>query len=87
MKSEENKVLPNRNKILKIYARFYTELYSSTLQDQHPSQRNTSPDSSEAPPIMTTEVKKTLNKNEKENKATGIDHLRSDAMDLIDPFA
>ena len=38
----------------------YTELYSSTPQDQHPTLKITNPDSSEVPPIMTSEVKKTL---------------------------
>ena len=33
MKNEEN---TNRNEIPKICTRFYTELYSSTPQDQHP---------------------------------------------------
>ena len=47
-------------KILKICAHFYTKLYSSTLQDQHRSQKNTSPDS--------LEVKKTL-KEMKNSKA------------------
>ena len=60
IKIEENEVQTDRNEILKICARFYIELYSSTLQDQHPSLKNTSQDSSEVPPIMTSEVKKTL---------------------------
>ena len=70
-----------KNEILKICVRFYTELYSSTLQDQHPSLQNTSPDASEVPPIMTSEVKKTL-KEMKNNKAQGIDDLTSDVMIL-----
>ena len=64
-----------------ICARFYRELYSSPLQDQHPSLKNTSPDSSKVPLIMTSEVKKTLNEI-KSNKAAGIDKLASDAMIL-----
>ena len=64
-----------------ICARFYTELYSSTFQDQHPSLKNTSSDSSEVPLIMISEVKKTLNEI-KSNKATGIDKLASDVMIL-----
>ena len=59
-KNEENKIQTDRNEILKICTRFYTELYSSTPQDQHPSLKITNPDSSEVPPIMTSEVKKTL---------------------------
>ena len=51
------------NEILKICTRFYTELYSSTFQDQHPSLENASPESSEIPPIMTSEVKKTTTTN------------------------
>ena len=35
MKNEENDVQTDRNEILKICPCFYTELYSSTLQDQH----------------------------------------------------
>ena len=51
----------NRNEILKGFSRFYTELYGSTLQDRHPSQKNSNPDTPKIPPIMTSEVKKTLN--------------------------
>ena len=65
--------------ILKVCGRFYTELYSSTLQDQHPSLENTCPDSSEVSPIMTSEVKKPL-KEMKNNAAPGIDKLTSDVM-------
>ena len=43
--NEENEVLTDGNEILKICARFYTEMYSSTLQDQHRSLKNISPDS------------------------------------------
>ena len=71
MKNEENEVQIDKNEILKICARFYTELYSSTLQDQHFSLKNTIPDSSEVPPIMTSEVRKTL-KEMKSNRAPGI---------------
>ena len=59
MKNEENEVHTDRNEIMKVCARFYTELCSSTLQDQHSSLKITNPDSSEAPPIMTSEVKNT----------------------------
>ena len=47
----------------------------------YPSLKNTSPDSSEFPLIMTSEVKKTL-KGMKNNKAPGIDNLTSDVMIL-----
>ena len=40
----KNGVQIDRNEILKICESFYTELYSSTRQDQHPSLKNTSPD-------------------------------------------
>ena len=53
MKNEKNEVQTDRNEILKICARFYTEVYRSTLQNQHPSLKNTSPDSSEVPLTMT----------------------------------
>ena len=78
MNNEENEVQTDRNEILKVCARFYTELYSSTLQDQHPSLKITNPDSSEVPSIMTSEVKKTLGKMK--NKAPAIDKLTSDIM-------
>ena len=81
MKNEENKTQTDRNEILKICTRFYTELYSSTPQDQHPSLKIANPDSSEDPSIMTSEVKKTL-KEMKNNKAPGIDNLTSDIMIL-----
>ena len=82
MKNEENEVQTEGNEILKVCGCFYTELHSSTLQDQHPSLKNiTSPDSSEVPLIMTSEVKKTM-KEMKNNKALGIDNLTSDAMIL-----
>ena len=81
MKNEENEVQTDRNEILKICARFYTELYNSTLQDKHPSLKNTSSDSSEVLPIMTSEVNKTL-KEMKNNMAPGIDNLTSDVMIL-----
>ena len=73
MKNEENKIQTDRNDILKICTRFYTELYSSTPQDQHPSPKITNIDSLEVPPIMASEVKKTL--KEIKNKAPGIDSL------------
>ena len=66
---------------MKICTRFYTEQYSSTSQDQHPSIQITNPDSSEVSPIMTSEVKKTL-KEMKNNKAPDIDNLISDIMIL-----
>ena len=81
MKDEENEVQTDRNEILKIRACFYTELCSSTFQDQHPSPKNTSPDSSDVPPIMTPEVKKPL-KEMKNNKAPDIDKLTADIMIL-----
>ena len=81
MKNEKTKVRTDRKEILMICARFYTELYSSPLHDQHPSLKNTSPDSSEVPLIMISEVKKTLNEI-KSNNATGIDKLASDVMIL-----
>ena len=64
---------------MKVCARFYTELYSFTLQDQYPSLKNINPDSPEVPPIMTSEVKKTL-KEMKNNKAACIDNLTSDMI-------
>ena len=81
MKNEENKIQADRNEILKTCTRFYTELYSSTPQDQHPSLKITNSDSSEVPTIMTSEVKKTLKEMEN-NKAPGIDNLTSDIMKL-----
>ena len=66
IKYDENKIQTDRNEILKICTRLYTELYSSTPQDQHPTLKITNPDSSEVPPVMTSEVKKTL----KEMKTT-----------------
>ena len=47
------------------------------------SLNNTYPDSSEVPPVMTSEVKRTLKKKQKKNnnnKAPGIDNLTSDVM-------
>ena len=57
MKNEENEVQTDRNEIRKIWARLYTDLYSSTLQYRLSWLGNTMPDSSEVPPIMTSEVK------------------------------
>ena len=68
MKNKENEVQTDRNEILKVRARFYTELYSSTLQDQHPSLKTTNTDYSGVPPIMTSEVKKTMKEMKKANK-------------------
>ena len=78
MKNNENEVQTDRNEIPKkrVCTRFYTELYSSTLQDQHPSLKITNPDSSEVPPVLTLEVKKTL--RHMKSKARGIDNLTSD---------
>ena len=81
MQNEENKIQTERNEILKICTLFYTELYSSTPQDQHPKLKITNPDSLEVPPIMTSEVKKTL-KEMKNNKAPGIHNLSSDIKTL-----
>ena len=81
----ENEVQTDRNEIPKVCARFYTELYCSTLQDQHPSLETTNPDSSKVPPIMTSEVKKSLREKktkQKNNKVPGIDNLTSDFMIL-----
>ena len=74
MKNEENEVQTDKIEILEIYARCYTELYNFTLQDQHPSLKNTSP----VLLIMTSEVKKSL--KEMKNKAPSIDNLTSDVM-------
>ena len=71
----------DRNEILMICASFYAELCNSALQDQHPVLENTSPDSSEVLPIMTSEVKKTL-KEMKSSKAPGIGNLISYVMIL-----
>ena len=79
IKNEENKIQTDRNEILKICSRFYSELYSSTSQYQHPSPKITNTDSSEDPPIMTSEVKKTM-KEMKNIKAPGIDNLTSDVV-------
>ena len=76
-----NKIQTDRNEILKICTRFYTELYSYTPQDQYPTLKITNPDSLEVPPIMTSEVKKTQ-KEMKNNKAPGIDNQTSDIMKL-----
>ena len=81
IKNEETKIQTDRNEILKICTRFYTELYSSAPKDQHPSLKITNSDSSEVPPILTPAVKKTL-KEMKNNKAPGIDNLTSDTMIL-----
>ena len=78
IKNEENEVQADRNELLKIY--IYTKLHSSRPQDQHPSLKNTSPDSSEVPPTMRSEVKKIL--KGMKNKAKGIDKLTSDVMIL-----
>ena len=81
MTNEENEVQTDRDETLTICARFYTELCSSTLQDQHSSLKNTSPDSSKIPPIMKSEVKKTL-KEMKNSKGPVIDNLTSDVIML-----
>ena len=81
MKNEENEVQTDRNEVLKICARSYTKVYSSTLQDQHHSLKNNNPDSSEVPTITTSEVNNPP-KEMKNNKAPGIDNLRSDIMIL-----
>ena len=75
MKNEENKIQTDRNEILMICTCFYTELYSSTPQDQHPSPKIANTDSLAVQPIVTSEVKKTL--KEMKNKAPGIDNLTS----------
>ena len=67
--------------MLNIRARFHTELYSSTLQDRHPSPKNTSPDSTEVSPIVTSDVRKIL-KEMKNNKAPSIENLTNDVMIL-----
>ena len=76
MKNEENEVQTDLKAILKTCSCFYTELYSSTLQDQHPSLKYTSADT---PPIMTSEVKNPL-KEMKNNKTPGTDNLTCDVM-------
>ena len=81
MKNEENEVQTDINEILKICACFHTLNYSSTLLDLHPSLKITNPDTSEVPPIITSEVKKSMNEM-KNNKASGIDNLTSYIMTL-----
>ena len=58
LKNEENEIQTEMQH--RRSADAYTELYSSTFQDQHPSLKSTSSDSSEVPLIMTSEVKKTV---------------------------
>ena len=79
MKYGENEAQFAKNKILKISAPFYTELYSSTQQDRHCSTKIINPDTSGVPPIRTSEVRKTL-KELINNKAPSIDNLTSDAV-------
>ena len=67
--------------MLQICARISTELYSSARQDRHSSQKYVSADTQEVPPILTSEVKKTL-KEIKNSKASGIDNLTVDVMIL-----
>ena len=68
MRNEEQ---TDRKETLEICAHFNTENYSSTLQDQHSSLKITNPDSSEVPPILTKEVKKNLERNEKQGPKHG----------------
>ena len=78
MKDGENEVQTDRSDILKTCTHFCLKLYSSTLLDRHPSQKNTSLDTSEVPPIIASEVKKT--QNEMKSKASSKDNLRNDVM-------
>ena len=86
MKNDENKIQTDRNEILKIFTRFYTELYSSIPQDQHPTLNITNSDSSKVPPIMTSDLKKKKKKKKlkemKKSKAPGTTNLTSDIMKL-----
>ena len=62
------------------YAHAFTQNYTVLRSRANtPHKKNTSPDTSEVPPIMTSEVKKNL-KEMKNNKVLGIDNLTSDAM-------
>ena len=68
MWNEKDVVQTHKNEILKICARFYTELYSYTLQDQHPSLKNTSPDSIRSPTDHAIRSQEKSERNEKQHK-------------------
>ena len=74
----KNEVQTDRNEILKVCAHFCTELYSSTLQDQHPSLKNTNPRLVESP--TKHDIRSQEGPEKKKNKAPGIDNLASDII-------
>ena len=81
MKNEENKIQTDRNEILKICTRFYTELYSSTPQRPTPPAKNYQPRliRSHTNDIRSQENPETV-KVMKKNKAPGRENLTSDIM-------
>ena len=82
MRNENNEVQTDRNEVLRICTCFYTILYSCTRQNQHPLPKNTSPDSSEVPPTMTSKSEKKNLKEMKNDEVPSNDNLKSDVMKL-----
>ena len=80
MKNGKGETVTNREEILKVCAQFYQELYSSQKPNSIDTS-NISPDNSEAPPFIESEIEKAL-KEMKQNKAPGIDLLTCDIIKL-----
>ena len=80
MKNEKGEVVTSREEVLKVCAQFYQELYSSQINNSV-NTNNVSPDNSEPPPFIESEVEKTL-KEMKQNKAPGNDQLTCDIIKL-----
>ena len=61
--------------------KFYQDLYSSQTQKQPTTPKDVSPDNSDVPPFIASEIRKTLHAMKK-NKAPGNDYLTSDIIRL-----
>ena len=80
MKTEEGDIVTNREDILKVCANFYKDLYSS--QNNNPSiSIDTSPDKSEVPPFIDSEIERAL-RDMKKKKAPGNDQLTTDIIKI-----
>ena len=58
MRTERGDIVTNREEVLKVCAHFYQDLYSSQTQNQPTTTKILSPDNSDAPPFLNSEIKR-----------------------------
>ena len=81
MRTISGEIVTNQEDVLKVCADFYKDLYSSQAQNNPTTPKEVSPDDSNAPPFMISEIRKTL-QDMKKKKAPGNDQITSDIICL-----